>query len=488
MTPMRDSVQHGDCIEVLRLIADNTLDACVTDPPYGLGEVRDIAGLLLAWAQGSDGAEHAQKYGFMNKTWDALCPSPRYWKEVYRVLKPGAHLLVFAGTRTWDLMSMAIRLAGFESRDTIATEFGEVAAMSWTYGEGFPKSLSVAKAIDSLMGEEPHVIGHYAGTGIRSLQKNLKAQGARKYEKGLSEDLHKDGIPRTEAVSEQAKRYEGTGTNLKPAWEPILVFRKPVAEQSIAQNVLRYGTGGMNIDGCRIPTQEDVGRLNALGENGWKNSSGGPNRASYDPLAARGRWPANVLFVHSDTCSEEQCTEGCPVFRLDAQAGDRSSHGGGTVTRIHFNAPASYSPAIPKGDHGGPARYFNQFYYEPKAKKKERDAGCEALEGKQGFDKNTSQTIARSHPETGAIETFSYTPSERKNHHPTVKPLALMRHLVRLATPAGGTVLDPFAGSGSTLCAAIFEDRHFLGIEQESEYSAIARARIAHTYKEHTNG
>ena len=179
-------ILQGDCLDVLRTIPENSLDSCITDPPYGLGAVRDLPGLLQAWMAGEDGAKYQTK-GFMNKGWDQV-PSPIVWREVYRVLKPGAHLLAFAGTRTWDLMSLSIRLVGFEDRDTITHNYSAVSALQWQYASGFPKSLNLGN---------------------------------------------------------------GRGTALKPAWEPILVFRKPIAEGSISANVLEWGTGAINIDTTR---------------------------------------------------------------------------------------------------------------------------------------------------------------------------------------------------------------------------------------------
>ena len=442
---MINTVVHGDCIDVLRLLPENSIDSVVTDPPYGLGVVNDLAGLLTSWMNGDDGYEHAQKFGFMNKTWDALCPSPRYWRALYRVMKPGAYLLAFAGTRTWDLMSMAIRLAGFEDRDTIASEFG-VSALSWVYGEGMPKS---------------------------------------------------------------HKLNNGTwGTNLKPAWEPILCFRKPVVG-TITSNTARYRTGGINIDGCRVSYQSEtdskpknythnkgIGTYQQLlKDHGARKYTDGFSYQKNDFVSEthpKGRWPANLVFVHGEKCEENQCEDTCPIVALDHQTGLRKSGGGikqkaGRTIGL-LQGEETYHFARDgrewQSSEGGASRYFNQFYYEPKAKKKEKEAGCEELPMQQGFDKNTSKTIVRSHPETGKQETFEYVPSNYKNTNPCVKPINLMKWLVTLVTPEHGIVLDPFCGSGSTCVAALQTGFRFLGIENEEQYVRISQARLAHAQKE----
>jgi len=406
---MLDTVIHGDCLEVLRHLQTNSIDSCVTDPPYGLGEVKDFSGLLLSWLRGEDGTEHAQKFGFMNKEWDNLCPSPRYWKEIYRVMKPGAHLLVFAGTRTWDLMSMAIRLAGFENRDTLASEFGAVSTLSWVYGEGFPKS-------------------HNAG--------------------------------------------DGWGSALKPAWEPVLVFRKSFAS-SIAHNIAHYKTGALNIDGCRVPYQntadaqpksyagsKGIGTLQEQClEQGARLYSDGLSYLKNDFVAEthpKGRWPANFLLIHSDLCTQECCEDDCPVARLNAQAGVRRAGGNGMQKKNYEDTP---SHLFPRGkEYSSPAyndekmfasRYYNQFYYEAKARKRERNLGV-----------------------------------ADKNLHPTVKPVKILQWLQRLCTPENGIILDPFVGSGTSCVAAIKEGFHFIGIEREEEYCEIAQERIAYAFQE----
>lgn len=259
----------GDCREVLRSVPDESLDACVTDPPYGLSKEPDIAEVLRHWLAG-ESYEHGSK-GFMGSAWDSFVPGPEYWREVYRVLKPGAYLLAFCGTRTWDLLSIAIRFAGFENRDTI--RFDGPPALGWAYFTGFPKSHAVGKAIDRAAGAERTLVG---------IKKNNKSDsGAQKYA-ALGTFLQTAYSPVTAPASPEAEQYEGFGTALKPAWEVILVFRKPLIG-TVAANVLAHGTGALNIDGCRVegtwnrstPTRDDL-RGGAYGAHKGKLIECGP--------------------------------------------------------------------------------------------------------------------------------------------------------------------------------------------------------------------
>ena len=360
---------HGDSLEVLRRMPDNSVHAVVTDPPYGLGQTtpEQVAECMSAWARGESWKPKGR--GFMGKEWDAWVPAPDLWREVLRVLMPGGHALVFAGSRTQDLMSLSLRLSGFELRDT----------MMWLYGSGFPKSHSVDKAIDKHLGvfDQREVVGSQKLTGTARKQAGGKSHGC----KMVAVEIERvdTEIELTAAYSEEAKSLEGWGTALKPAYEPILIARKPL-EGTIAENAIAYSTGGININGCRV-AQEIV-----------------------EPLVpSTGRWPANVLI------------DGGVGEMLDEQSRDL------------------------------PARFF----YCSKASVRERDAGVGG--GRK-----------------------------RANTHPTVKPLDLMCYLVRLATPKGAIVLDPFMGSGTTGCAAAIEGARFVGIERESEYITIAQERVKH--------
>jgi site-specific DNA-methyltransferase (adenine-specific) len=309
--------------------------------------------------------------GFMGKDWDKWTPPPELWKEVYRVMKAGAHGLVFAGSRTQDLMTLSLRLAGFEVRDTLM----------WLYGSGFPKSHNVSKGIDKEKGLERELVGYRKAAGGRS--------GATV---SVGEHLIKYGqqIPITAPASPESEQWQGWGTALKPAYEPVILIRKPL-EGTVAKNVLKHGTGAINIDACRIEAS-------------------------------------------------------------DAPEG-RSRHGGGLMQGASFQMPDSRS-TIPAGRH--PANVIldediadllgdkQRFFYCSKTSPQERHAGVD------------------------------------RNVHPTVKPIDLMRYLCRLITPPQGVVLDPFAGSGSTGCAAVLEGFEFIGIEREEEYAEIAQQRVEH--------
>lgn len=382
---MAFEIKHGDCLEVMRGMADNSVDAIVTDPPYGLS--------------------------FMGKKWDYDVPSVEVWAECLRVLKPGGHLLAFAGTRTQHRMAVRIEDAGFEIRDMIA----------WVYGSGFPKSLDVSKAIDKAAGAQREVIGNYEVTRDLSGGSWADLHG-----KPNGAVLHDITAPATDA----ARQWQGFGTSLKPALEPVTVARKPLVG-TVAENVLAHGTGALNIDGCRVPVdpEADAAQLRTMsrsqrdGDDGW-----GMSTVSGDtPQVVRsdGRWPANLIHDGGEevlACFPD--TKGGVAVRRNS--------GGNT---FGGDKPKPQMDDIGYGDSGSAARFF----YCAKASKRDRDEG---------------------------------------NNHPTVKPTDLMRYLCRLVTPPGGTVLDPFMGSGSTGKAAKLEGLNFIGIEREAEYVAIAEARI----------
>jgi DNA modification methylase len=365
---------HGDCLEILRSMPDCSVDAVVTDPPYGLS--------------------------FMGKKWDYDVPSVEVWAECLRVLKPGGHLLAFAGTRTQHRMAVRIEDAGFEIRDMIA----------WVYGSGFPKSLDVSKAIDKAAGAEREVVGE--------IRKGAQSQSTGRY------GAWGDGITPTAPATDAAKQWQGWGTALKPALEPITVARKPLIG-TVAENVMQHGTGAINVDGGRVEG---------------------------------GRWPAN--FIHDG--SEEVCA----LFPLSKSSdtlhpgSDRGSQFGQIVSSARTTG---YS------DYGSAARFF----YCAKASKADRDAGCERMDSKQMDESRKKGNPGGDNPRNRGVQ-------ERVNFHPTVKPTDLMRYLCRLVTPPNGVVLDPFMGSGSTGKAAALEGFNFIGIEREAEYVAIAQARINH--------
>ena len=458
-------VEHSDCRAYLATLATNSIDACTTDPPYELN--------------------------FMGRGWDrsGIANQVELWREVYRVLKPGGHVVAFGGTRTYHRMVCAIEDAGFEIRDTL----------QWLYGSGFPKSHDVSKALDKAAGAERPVVGIdtrnlTSGTGIGSLQKAWKDNGGRQYTAGLSHDNHvaeSGGIPITAPATALAARWAGWGTALKPAHEPIVLARKPLAG-TVAATVAAWGTGGINVDACRVGTdvitsngQASASLQQACLDHGIRKYAKGLPGADHPPSEHIGRWPPNVLLTHSAACNGH-CAPDCPVAALDRQSGERPTGNiragiykqtaSDSVARGHFNG---WDNKGHTGDTGGASRFFPvlawdpatdvPFAYVPKASRAERNAGC------AGLPERESDVFGDD--EWGRRER-NVKPST--NHHPTVKPVALMRWLVRLVTPPGGTVLDPFLGSGTTGIAAVQEGMTFIGCEQDESYLNIARSRINH--------
>lgn len=474
---MSGAVHHGDCLEWLAGLPADSVDACVTDPPYGLGKPPPIDRVLRAWLAGE--AVEVAGGGFMGRSWDAFIPGPRYWRAVWRVLKPGGHAVVFAGQRTVDVMGVALRLAGFEVRD----------CGGWAYWSGFPKSMSVGRAIDQIRDDRAEVLqvtdwiararddagltnqdidaafgfagmaGHWTTQAkqpsvptvdqwrrlvgmfghqspppfvdelVRRLNARKGTWGHMRPDRvtiemspciyddtGRSRAVVNHGRPVTDA----ARQWEGWGTALKPAIEPWLLVRKPISEGSIARNVLKWGTGALNIDGCRFAAG-DRGWVGPDGRKGdWPTTDRAPNVVDWSPMPPRyatdhalGRWPANL-------------------------------------------------------------------YYCPKASTAEREAGCDGLPLRNAGElTNRTEGSAGLTPRAGA----GRTSDGRRNTHPTVKPVNLARWLVRLVTPPDGVVIDPFTGSGTTGIAAGLEGVGFAGAElndtEAEPFARIARARMA---------
>lgn len=572
---MAFEIKHGDCLEVLKSMPDNSVDAVVTDPPYGLS--------------------------FMGKKWDYDVPSVEIWAECLRVLKPGGHLLAFAGTRTQHRMAVRIEDAGFEIRDMIA----------WVYGSGFPKSLDVSKAIDKAAGAEREVVGpnQWAERG-GLVQANTYGTPSRPDE--------------TAPATDAARQWQGYGTALKPAMEPITVARKPL-EGTVAENVLEHGTGALNIDGCRVPidAEADASQLRTMQRSQREPGDGwGMSTTSGDtPQVVRpdGRWPANLIhdgseevvvcfpvttsgkdknpakasssgFTRHGTRSEEvnygdtgsaarffscqkddfplllsdakaifeawkksaantvqgslsrprqyadiardlvrlaeacgavlqgpllgghftsatesECEKLCEIVitailyieqrswlvsqherhtllgNLVSIAATNEQTGITTITVSHLTSDgyaesATFGIMRANTDHGVVAS-ASRFTYCAKASKKDRDEGLSNPATPFVQFQTANGTSGRPSSLSEGRNT------EYRNHHPTVKPTDLMRYLCRLVTPPGGTVLDPFTGSGSTGKAAMLEGFNFIGIEREAEYVAIAEARIAETQR-----
>jgi site-specific DNA-methyltransferase (adenine-specific) len=385
------TVHIGNNLDILPTLPDNSVDSIVTDPPYELG--------------------------FMGKKWDSsgIAYSVELWRECLRVLKPGGHLLSFGGTRTWHRVAVGIEDAGFEVRDSIA----------WMYGSGFPKSLDVSKAIDKAAGAErevltdtvedlfgEHEIKQERKTGIGTGQGNTAIMG----------DGNRDI---TAPSTDEAKQWEGWGTALKPAFEPIVVARKPLIG-TVAQNVLIHGTGALNIDGSRIGTgtgeKKTVHYPDIRGDNYQQGKESYAERGTVErEVVDKGRWPANVIL---DEYSAEV---------LDEQS-DAS-----------------------------------RFFYVAKASKRDRNEGLDELPLRKSDQRSEV-----------AAGLWAEMEAPKQNFHPTVKPTQLMRYLVKLVTPPGGTVLDPFTGSGSTGKAAILEGFRFIGCELTEDYIPIIEGRLKH--------
>lgn len=407
----------GDCRAVVPAMAENLFDSCVTDPPYELG--------------------------FMGKGWDksGVAYDVDTWRAVYRVLKPGAYLLAFGGSRTYHRLACAIEDAGFEIRDQI----------QWIYGSGFPKSLDVSKAIDREAGVKREVIGFHpnpAGNKAGGNSLNMSAEGM------------PETATITVAATNEARQWNGFGTALKPAHEPIVMARKPLEKGlTVAQNVLKWGTGGINIDGCRVETGERPHRecRNDKALDGDVYGSGINGSRSLGTFTT-GRFPANVIHDGSD-----EVLAGFPSAR---SAGDYPSDSVGTGNGV------TYLPTKPQGslyaDEGSAARFF----YCAKASGNDRDSGLDHLPVvKCGLMQDDAY-------EWKGDENHAPHNTSRRNHHPTVKPTDLMQYLCRLVTPPGGLILDPFLGSGSTAKAALIERFKIVGVELSAEYLEIARARL----------
>ncbi len=479
-------ILHGDCIEVLKTFEDDSLDSCVCDPPYGLefmgkdwdapwkqlGDVVQDPATVGGFQDGNGGNPYSRsriRYGRGNG-YQQWCEA--WAREVLRVLKPGAHLLAFGGTRTYHRMVCAIEDAGFEIRDQIG----------WLYGSGFPKSLDVSKAIDKAAGAKRKIIGKWKPTGKARLVGGKNRDGIFT---DYSKAELKGELSITAPATPAAQQWNGWGTALKPAWEPIVVARKPLIG-TVAQNVLRFGTGAINVDGSRVRI-EDGYATNKVTQGGdhFSICSDKKTRGTTFNPSPNGRWPANVIHDGSDeVLAEFPETKGPGFYKNPCAAPEKGKRGGAVqFSRTADNMRSEISRF--SGDTGTAARFFKacefgndelldaaRILYCAKASKRDRDEGLVGFESHDIYSESAA-TPMRDHREQ----------AKRRNHHPTVKPTALMRYLVRLVTPPGGTVLDCFAGSGSTGKAARLEGFGFVGVERESDYVKIANARIDYVTK-----
>ncbi len=484
---------HGDCLEVLKDLESNSIDSVVSDPPYGLSKEPKIEEVLTKWLAGEE-YDHGHG-GFMGKSWDSFVPHPDIWREVYRVLKPGGHALIFAGTRTQDLMTISLRLAGFEVRDVI----------EWLYFSGFPKSHDVGKAFDKRNGRNypdddfraylkerakesgltgaqvdlelgsNGMWGHYTGRSQPAFP-TVEVWGQLKSLLSL-DDRYDEIIHRTEAEREKigrtkgaqaestgrygawgndngngiseyditapatdlAKQWDGWGTALKPAHEPIIVVRKPLIDEdtgrklTVADCVEKYGTGAVNIDGSRISYSADKPKETSnqnIRNGSYKSDNSDRDRDTVYTPADNGRFPANIVTVDDDA---------------------------------FYSKYSDVTPNITPQE------------LSKKASKSDRNSDW------KGDEIDLEPRLIERESPLAAAENRT---TSRVNYHPTVKPLDLMAWLVRLVTPPEGTVLDPFAGSGSTLAAAKREGFGFVGVELTDEYIPIIEARTGETVTE----
>ena len=525
----------GNNLEILPTLPDNSVDSIVTDPPYGLSDNKYVAETIARWIAGERDFVPDGK-GFMGKAWDAFVPPPALWDECLRVLKPGGHLLAFFGSRTQDIGALAIRLAGFEIRDSIA----------WLYGSGFPKSMDISKAIDKGQGQnlerQLSFVNWMKSTGLTAQQCDKILKDAGKISQTSSHSIHyfNEGQPQiatadtfdilkpylpevpeeierlvaertgiewtayknreiigskitgaamtknktensatnfgsgqnevdiTAPSTPEAAQWQGWGTALKPALEPIVVARKPI-EGTVANNVLKWETGGLNIDGSRInPGSKVPGGGNGKASQGasWGGNSDGQNIRERVEAHSQGRWPANIILdpYTAELLDEQSGTLKSGAMKSGTKAQDLQTNSMGAWTDRTLTTDFQAS-------EGGASRFF----YVAKASKRDRNEGLDELPAVRasamGYDIGLGEA---------GEGMFKDRNPQKQNFHPTVKPTALMEYLVKLVTPPNGTVLDPFTGSGSTGKAAILQGFNFIGIEMTEEYVPIIEGRLKH--------
>lgn len=439
-------IYNGDMLDMLQVIEPESIDAIVCDPPYELG--------------------------FMNKSWDStgIAFKKETWQNCFEVLKPGGYLLAFGGSRTYHRIACAIEDAGFEIRDCVM----------YLYGTGFPKSMDIAKALEGKL-----TLGSSNPKDFKKLNGEQVTRGNWGYATMQLEQGYRNKNYDTEAESETylgklepttdlAKEWQGYGTCLKPAYEPIIVARKPF-KGSVVDNIIKYRVGGLNIDECRILTNDNLARINKTDNGMFGIGIGNNNAQKCKELGIEygGRFPSNVI-----TDGSEEVAKGMPYTKSNGGDYTMEDFPQYKSSMMHFTDKKCEKPRINCDkqfpiDSGSAMRYF----YSAKASKKDRDEGLDAFELKK-----TTDGCIRANVETA--RKFGANSALRKNIHPTCKPTELMQYLVKLVSPKGATILDPFMGSGSTGKAVMFENRErdanykFIGIELTDEYLPIAQARI----------
>lgn len=442
----RYTIINDNCLDALDRIEENSIDCIITDPPYGLTTITKRFGKENSAPNqyGKDGSFQRLTKGFMGQEWDGsgIEYNVELWSKALKTLKPGGYLLAFGGTRTFHRIACAIEDAGFEIRDTIM----------WLYGSGFPKSLNIGLAIDKKNGCGDR--GHRIAVASR-------------YHPDGTFEPNGEYLEPYEAKTEIGKKWQGWGTALKPAYEPIIVARKPI-EKSVVENVMKYGVGGINIDACRIAFNGDKWNSQKSGvssrafQSEETTTAGGVCEANEN-----GRFPSNVILTYDDTDFNEVCG-GFP----NTKAGSIKPHKNNANAIVNKMTSENITSSF-NGDSGSASRYF----YCAKASAKDRDDGLNEFELQNGIRVNAPREN----------ETLKTLP--RKNIHPTVKPTELMQYLIRLVAPKGATIMDIFMGSGSTGKAVAYENKEyqkdykFIGIELSKEYCEIAKARIEYADK-----
>lgn len=442
---------NGNMLDMLEVIEKESIDSIVCDPPYGLTSITKRFGKedSAECKYGNDGSFQRLSKGFMGKEWDGsgIEYNVDAWTKCYEVLKPGGYLLAFGGSRTYHRIACAIEDAGFEIRDTIM----------WLYGSGFPKSMNIGLAIDKK-------------NGIESIDTGIKSPNARP-NCDKTNTLYESGTVGKEFnIKKATNEWNGWGTALKPSFEPIIVARKPF-KGSCVDNVIKYGVGGINIDECRVGNDEHTVNINDFSNQHGNQFGNGMVIPKLGEKTVVGRFPANTILTYDENDFEEVCGG-----FLNTKSGIAVRHNSGGK---NFGGENKKPPMDDLGynDSGSASRYF----YCAKASKKDRDEGLEHLQ--DGLLRRMRPDKDDNKP-TGLNKEGRFAPVVRKNTHPTVKPTTLMQYLVRLVTPNGGTILDPFNGSGSTGKAVMYENKErnanykYIGIELTEEYLPIAKARI----------